>query len=38
MVSATGELERGWLNDLRSRGRRLGADVFEHIRQQVPLI
>ena len=38
-VSYTGELERGLVivNGLRSRGRRLGVDVFERIRQEVPL-
>ena len=38
-VRYTGELERGIviINDLQSRGRRLGADVFERIRQEVPL-
>jgi hypothetical protein len=35
----TGEINRGIVvvNHLRSRGRRLGVDVFEHVRQQVPL-
>ena len=35
----TGELDRGVVvvNGLRRRGRRLGADVFERARQQVPL-
>jgi hypothetical protein len=35
----TGELERGIVvvNGLRRRGRRLGADVFERAREQVPL-
>ena len=35
----TGELERGLVivNDLPSRGRRLGLDVFERVREQVPL-
>ncbi len=35
----TGELARGIvvINHLRSRGRRLGADVFERAREQVPL-
>lgn len=35
----TGELERGLVvvNNLRSRGRRLGLDVFEEVRSQVPL-
>ena len=34
-----GELERGIVvvNGLQKRGRRLGADVFEHVREQVPL-
>ena len=38
-VRYTGELERGVVvvNGLRHRGRRLGADVFEHARAQVPL-
>lgn len=38
-VHYTGELERGVVvvNGLRSRGRRLGVDVFEQVRQQVPL-
>lgn len=35
----TGELERGLVivNNLALRGRRLGADIFESVRQQVPL-
>lgn len=35
----TGELDRGLVvvNGLRSRGRRLGVDVFHQVRQQVPL-
>jgi hypothetical protein len=35
----TGEIERGLVvvNHLRQRGRRLGADVFERVRQEVPL-
>lgn len=35
----TGELERGLVvvNGLKSRGRRLGADIFERVRQRVPL-
>lgn len=35
----TGELERGLVvvNDLGRRGRRLGADVFERVRHEVPL-
>jgi Glycosyl transferases group 1 len=35
----TGELERGIVvvNHLRRRGRRLGADVFERVREEVPL-
>jgi glycosyltransferase involved in cell wall biosynthesis len=38
-VSWTGELERGLVvvNDLGRRGRRLGYDVFQQVRQQVPL-
>ena len=38
-VQYTGELERGLVivNGLRSRGRRLGADVFERVRSCVPL-
>jgi glycosyltransferase involved in cell wall biosynthesis len=38
-VRYTGELDRGLVvvNGLRSRGRRLGADVFERIRWRVPL-
>ncbi|MBD2777163.1 glycosyltransferase [Iningainema tapete] len=38
-VRYTGELERGLVvvNGLRSRGRRLGVDVFERVRQQIPL-
>lgn len=38
-VQCTGELERGLVvvNGLRSRGRRLGADVFERVRSCVPL-
>lgn len=38
-VQYTGELNRGLVvvNGLRSRGRRLGADVFNQVRQQVPL-
>src|SRR5581483_9649557 len=35
----TGELARGIVvvNHLRQRGRRLGADVFDHLRDEVPL-
>lgn len=35
----TGELSKGLVvvNGLRRRGRRLGADVFEHVRREVPL-
>ncbi|GAA6624072.1 glycosyltransferase [Scytonema sp. NUACC26] len=35
----TGELERGLVvvNGLRSRGRRLGVDIFERVRQEIPL-
>jgi glycosyltransferase involved in cell wall biosynthesis len=38
-VRYTGELERGLvvINNLGSRGRRLGADVFAHVRERVPL-
>lgn len=38
-VQYTGELDRGLVvvNGLRSRGRRLGADVFNQVREQVPL-
>jgi len=38
-VVYTGELARGLVvvNNLRTRGRRLGADIFEQVRQQVPL-
>ena len=38
-VHYTGEISRGLVivNGLASRGRRLGADVFERVRQQVPL-
>ncbi|MBD2034648.1 glycosyltransferase family 4 protein [Leptolyngbya sp. FACHB-321] len=38
-VRYTGELDRGLVvvNGLRSRGRRLGADIFERVQQQVPL-
>ncbi|MBC7971561.1 MAG: glycosyltransferase family 4 protein [Verrucomicrobia bacterium] len=38
-VRYTGELDRGLVvvNGLRSRGRRLGADVFDRVQQQVPL-
>ena len=38
-VSWTGELERGLVvvNNLASRGRRLGLDVFEEVRERVPL-
>jgi hypothetical protein len=35
----SGELERGLvvINNLASRGRRLGSDVFSHVREHVPL-
>ncbi len=35
----TGELERGMVvvNGLKKRGRRLGLDVFENVREQIPL-
>ncbi len=38
-VQYTGELERGLVvvNNLKSRGRRLGADIFEQVRCQIPL-
>jgi hypothetical protein len=38
-VAYSGELERGIVvvNDLASRGRRLGRDVFEQARQRIPL-
>ncbi len=38
-VSFTGEIPRGLVvvNDLRSRGRRLGLDIFERVRSQIPL-
>jgi hypothetical protein len=38
-VSYTGELEKGIvvINNLYQRGRKLGADIFEKVRQQVPL-
>lgn len=38
-VRYTGEIERGLtvVNHLKSRGRRLGVDVFQHVRQRVPL-
>jgi hypothetical protein len=38
-VRATGELDRGLVvvNGMATRGRRLGADVFEHVRRRVPL-
>lgn len=38
-VRYTGEIERGLVvvNGLKHRGRRLGSDVFERVRQQVPL-
>jgi glycosyltransferase involved in cell wall biosynthesis len=38
-VQYIGELDRGLavVNGLRSRGRRLGVDVFNQVRQQVPL-
>ncbi len=38
-VRYTGELERGIVvvNGLKKRGRRLGADVFEKVRLQIPL-
>ena len=38
-VCYTGELEKGIVvvNGLRSRGRRLGVDIFERVRQEIPL-
>jgi Glycosyl transferases group 1 len=38
-VPYTGELERGLtvVNNMRRRGRRLGADIFSRVRQEVPL-
>lgn len=38
-IRYSGELERGLVvvNGLRARGRRLGADIFEQVRRQVPL-
>ncbi len=38
-VRYTGELEKGLVvvNGLRSRGRRLGVDIFERVRQEIPL-
>ena len=38
-VRYTGELDRGLVvvNGLRSRGRRLGVDIFDRVQQQVPL-
>jgi hypothetical protein len=38
-VQYTGEIEKGLVvaNHLRKRGRRLGADIFERVRQEVPL-
>src|SRR5690242_7437205 len=38
-VRYSGELARGLtvINNLKSRGRRLGADIFEQTRQQIPL-
>lgn len=38
-VRYSGELERGIVvaNGLRSRGRRLGADIFQQVRQSIPL-
>ncbi len=38
-VTYRGDIERGLVavNHLSSRGRRLGADVFEHVRELVPL-
>lgn len=38
-IQYTGELDRGLvvINNLRSRGRRLGADIFTRVREQIPL-
>jgi glycosyltransferase involved in cell wall biosynthesis len=38
-VSYRGDVERGLVavNNLSSRGRRLGADIFEHVREVIPL-
>lgn len=38
-VSYRGELERGLvvINNIATRGRRLGGDIFAHVREQVPL-
>ena len=38
-VNYTGEIEKGIvvINNLRERGRRLGYDIFEQVREQVPL-
>jgi hypothetical protein len=38
-VAYTGEISRGLVvvNNLRTRGRRLGADIFAQVRQQIPL-
>jgi hypothetical protein len=38
-IRYTGEVARGLvaINDLRTRGRRLGADIFEEARREVPL-
>ncbi len=38
-IHYSGELERGLVvvNGLASRGRRLGADIFEKVRQEIPL-
>jgi hypothetical protein len=38
-IRATGEIDRGLVvvNHLGGRGRRLGADVFEDVRRQIPL-
>jgi hypothetical protein len=38
-VTYSGELERGIVvvNHLHKRGRRLGADIYEEVRKQIPL-
>jgi hypothetical protein len=38
-ISYTGELDRGLviINNLKSRGRRLGLDIFERVQKEIPL-